>query len=115
MLIHRKRTHLLGTPSSSSQLHSTFICGLALLYTVFLQPSILPLKEVFAGVKAASNTLFAYSQQNHTAAALYEIFEDLSTLCIDRISRNEAPPPAEATKEWQKASAEAASGLGELG
>lgn len=108
----RKRTHLQGAPTSNTQLHSTFICGLALLYAVFLKPSVLPMKDVFAAIKAASNTLFAYANLSPNASPLFDVFEELSSACIDRISRGEPALPDEASKEWQKASQEAATNLG---
>jgi hypothetical protein len=113
MLTSRKRTHLAGQPPSSTSLHATFICGLALLYSVFLQPNILPLRDVFAAIKAASNTLFAYSQQDRTASALFEVFEDLSSVCIERASASRDAVPANATAEWMKASKDAASNISE--
>ncbi|KAK8870133.1 hypothetical protein IAR55_000703 [Kwoniella newhampshirensis] len=97
-----------------TSVHSTFICGLALLYSVFLQPSVLPLRDVFSAIKAASNTLFAYSQQEETAGALYEVFETLSAACIDRISARLTHSPdvlAANAGEWQKLSTEATSNL----
>lgn len=90
------------------------MCGLALLYAVFLRPSSLPLKDVFAAIKAASNTLFAYTNLSPTAGPLFEVFEDLSAVCIDRMSRLSSTPPASAAQEWQKASQEAATSLGRL-
>lgn len=108
----RKRTHLRGAPSSNTQLHSTFICGLALLYAVFLKPNALPLKDVFSAIKAASNTLFAYTSSSPSAGPLFEVFEELSAVCIDRMSRNDPPQQTEASKEWQKASQVAATNIG---
>jgi hypothetical protein len=96
--------------------HSTFICGLALLYALFRNPSILPLREVFLAVKAASATLFAYSQSDTSSAALHDVFEELSSACMDKIGAYGAetsPSLHAAPKDWQAASAQATSSLGE--
>ncbi|KAK4689045.1 hypothetical protein P7C73_g1066, partial [Tremellales sp. Uapishka_1] len=115
-LLAKKRVHHAGQPTSSTSLHSTFICGLALLHSVFLQPTVLPLKDIFSAIKAASNTLFAYSQGQVTSGALYDIFEQLSGVCIDRITRVQTGSPDmgmdNAVDEWQRVSEEATSGIG---
>ncbi|WVW84315.1 hypothetical protein I302_106349 [Kwoniella bestiolae CBS 10118] len=115
----QKRMHQQGQPMSNASAHSAFICGLALLYAIFLQPKVMPLKDVFRAIKATSNTLFAYTQHSHQSAeVLYDVFEDLSAACIEHIGKNDI---AEATggnmdrrtsvDEWQKASSEATSNL----
>nr|XP_031860300.1 uncharacterized protein CI109_004184 [Kwoniella shandongensis]KAA5527372.1 hypothetical protein CI109_004184 [Kwoniella shandongensis] len=114
----QKRLHQLGTPNSSTSVHSTFICGLALLYSVFLRPSVLPLRDVFSAIKAASNTLFAYSQHEQTAAALYDVFETLSAVCIDKVSSKSTQSPdviSANTGEWLKVSTDATSNIANAG
>jgi hypothetical protein len=95
--------------------HSTFICGLALIYTLFRNPKILPLRDVFSAIKAASATLFAYSQSDSSSAALYDVFEELSAACMDKIGAYEpeaAPQTAAIPVDWQTVSANAISSLG---
>ncbi|KAL7418364.1 hypothetical protein Q5752_006822 [Cryptotrichosporon argae] len=113
----QKRTHQLGQPGSSTSVRSTFICGLALLYAVFLRPSVLPLKDVFSAIKAASNTLFAYSHKDRTSEVLYDVFEELSSVCVEQLSQGAANPtpevsdPSAAVEEWQRASADATNNI----
>jgi hypothetical protein len=85
-ILCRKRLHQQGQPLSSSALYTLFLAGLTLLYTVYLKPSLLPPKEVFASVRAFSNTLFSYSQQLKTAEPLHNIFEELSLHCLERMN-----------------------------
>jgi hypothetical protein len=114
----RKKTHQFGQPTSGTSVHSTFICGLALLYALFRDPTVLPLRQVFVAVKAASATLFAYSQSDSSSAALHDVFEELSSACMDKIGGyrpQEAPAGIPAvTQDWQTASAQATSSLGEF-
>lgn len=110
----RKKTHQFGQPTSNTSVHSTFICGLALLYALFRNPKILPLREVFLAIKAASATLFAYSQADTSSAALHDVFEELSTACMDKIGAYEPEKTAEAAavpNNWQTVSAQAISTL----
>ncbi|WWC62255.1 uncharacterized protein I303_104851 [Kwoniella dejecticola CBS 10117] len=115
----QKRMHQQGLPMSNASAHSAFICGLALLYALFLQPKVLPLKDVFRAIKATSNTLFTYAQHAHQSVeVLFDVFEDLSAACIEHISRREVMdkvhPPEErrsSVEEWQKASSQATSNL----
>lgn len=118
ILTNRKRMLHLGQPLSTTSLHSAFTCGFNLLYAVFRKPTILPLKDVFDAVKAASTTLFTYSQGDWTSAPLYDVFEELSSICIDRVTQHSfspAKPPSDgsATSEWRKASENAVSNVGE--
>jgi hypothetical protein len=83
---------------------------------LFRDPNIIPLREVFLAIKAASSTLFAYSQIDTNSAVLHDVFEELSSACMDKISAYEAPIPSEAPiapKDWRSASAQATSNLGE--
>ncbi|WWC69844.1 uncharacterized protein I206_103787 [Kwoniella pini CBS 10737] len=115
----QKRMHQQGLPMSNASAHSAFICGLALLYALFLQPKIMPLKDVFRAIKATSNTLFSYAQHAHQSVeVLYDVFEDLSADCIEHISKRETfeagNPSGErrtSVVEWQKASSQATSNL----
>ncbi|WRT68116.1 uncharacterized protein IL334_005091 [Kwoniella shivajii] len=114
----QKRMHQQGQPMSNASAHSAFICGLALLYAVFLQPKVLPLKDVFQAIKSTSNTLFAYTQHAHSAEVLYDVFEDLSSACIEHVSKHETKEvsnsqhdPLPSVDEWQKASSEATSNI----
>ncbi|WWD03163.1 hypothetical protein V865_001210 [Kwoniella europaea PYCC6329] len=115
----QKRMHQQGQPMSNASAHSAFICGLALLYAIFLQPKVMPLKDVFRAIKATSNTLFAYTQHSHhSAEVLYDVFEDLSTACIEHVGRSDMMDPANnstdrraSVDDWQKASSEATSNL----
>ncbi|OCF44232.1 hypothetical protein I317_01850 [Kwoniella heveanensis CBS 569] len=114
----QKRMHQQGQPMSNASVHSVFICGLALLYAIFLRPTVMPLREVFRGIKAASNTLFAYAQHARSAEVLYDVFEDLSAACIEHIGKRDSQAKStDATQtqpsvdEWQKASSVATSNI----
>lgn len=114
LTISRKRTHLLGQPPSTTTLHSTFTCGFVLLYAVFLNPTILPLREAFSAIKSTSNTLFTYSNGDWTSVPLYDVFEKLSAICIERMTSPPSSAPqeenvqSELADSWQKASLGAA-------
>ncbi|WVQ94027.1 hypothetical protein IAU59_001105 [Kwoniella sp. CBS 9459] len=114
----QKRMHQQGQPMSNASVHSVFICGLALLYAIFLQPTVMPLRDVFRGIKAASNTLFAYAQHARSAEVLYDVFEDLSAACIEHIGKRDTEAnavnttqPQPSVDEWQKASSVATSNI----
>ncbi|WWD19944.1 hypothetical protein CI109_104417 [Kwoniella shandongensis] len=69
-------------------------------------------------IKAASNTLFAYSQHEQTAAALYDVFETLSAVCIDKVSSKSTQSPdviSANTGEWLKVSTDATSNIANAG
>ncbi|WVF66411.1 hypothetical protein IAT40_001151 [Kwoniella sp. CBS 6097] len=114
----QKRMHQQGQPMSNASVHSVFICGLALLYAIFLRPAIMPLRDVFRGIKAASNTLFAYAQHARSAEVLYDVFEELSAACIEHVGKRDVQAGATnaaqnqpLVDEWQKASSVATSNL----
>lgn len=86
-----------------------------MLYALFQDPNILPLREVFLAVKAASATLFAYSQSDTSSAALHDVFEELSSACMDKIGAYGSETSSAqhiAPTDWQTASAQATSTLG---
>lgn len=86
-----------------------------MLYALFQDPNILPLREEFLAVKAASATLFAYSQSDTSSAALHDVFEELSSACMDKIGAYGSETTSRpAVEDWQTASAQATSSLGEL-
>lgn len=121
-LIFRKRTHHLGQPCSSTSAHSTYICGLALLYAIYLQPRVLDLRQTFSAISAASSTLFAYAQSDPSLAALHDVFEELSGGFIDKLSTQQtqvsppAPPVVQDTNMgWQRNLEEATNNMGERG
>ncbi|WVR08413.1 hypothetical protein IAU60_005468 [Kwoniella sp. DSM 27419] len=115
----QKRMHQQGLPMSHTSVHSAFTCGLALLYANFLHPSVMPMRDLFRGIKAASNTLFAYAQHARSAEVLYDMFEDLSAACIEHVSKRQAVDNPAATvanhqasvDEWQKVSSEVTSNI----
>jgi hypothetical protein len=71
---------------------------------------------VFSAIKAASATLFAYSQSDTSSAALHDVFEELSGACMDKIGAYASEAVSQvpvAPNDWQTASAQATSSLSE--
>lgn len=89
-----------------------------MLYAVFTQPDVLPLREVFSAIKAVSNTLFAHSRSERSTSGLYDVFEELSTLCMEKISQKSAKEGKYASGgdvigNWQEASASVTANIGQ--
>lgn len=93
----RKRFHQAQSVSLSLEaLRSIFLSGLTLLHAVQLDNTAVSFSTLSKAIRAASNTMFLYAQSFPGARAYSEVFEELSSAVLDKLSapnESSAPPP----------------------
>ncbi|GAA5887560.1 hypothetical protein JCM6882_001449 [Rhodosporidiobolus microsporus] len=95
----QKRIHQNPTSNSSlDSLRTVFLSGLTLLHAMQVDRNALPLGIFQRATRANSNTLFSYAGQYRGAAAYGEVFDELASAVLDRLTSPEepksAPPPS---------------------
>ncbi|GJN91630.1 hypothetical protein Rhopal_004653-T1 [Rhodotorula paludigena] len=93
----QKRFHQAQSVSLSLEaLRSIFLSGLTLLHAVQLDNTAVSFSTLSKAIRAASNTMFLYAQSFPGARAYSEVFEELSSAVLDKLSapnESSAPPP----------------------
>ncbi|GAA6001857.1 hypothetical protein JCM10207_002353 [Rhodosporidiobolus poonsookiae] len=92
----QKRLHQNPTSTLSLEgLRSIFLGGLTLLHAVRLDPKCLPFSALQRAIRANSNTMFAYAQTYRGASAYGEVFDELASAVLDKLTAPDEPqePP----------------------
>ncbi|GAA5832169.1 hypothetical protein JCM11251_004266 [Rhodosporidiobolus azoricus] len=91
----QKRIHQNPTSNASlDSLRTVFLSGLTLLHALVVDRHALPLGTFQRATRANSNTLFSYAGQYRGAAAYGEVFDELASAVLDRLTSPEEPAPA---------------------